>query len=297
MGKTKNEKEGMVAGMEEVKNEKEGLAKGMERNYGAEIDALREQVENLQETITSQMERFSKMLQGSLQETLQETRQGTTQKTAQGSLQKTMQETGQGSWQETMQGSWQETMQKAMQETMQETFTGKCAVEDLGKVQVMKGMHPDKRLSDLMEELCIKTQEREGSGLIAYLGVYASGGRQSNWIRSTVPTEDLLSLVESGIAGRVLACIGNATRLSILLEILRGPKTVAMLVEKCGLGSTGQVYHHMKPLLAADLVAEDKRQKGTYVIQSHRVQGIIMLLAGISDMVDETYTQGNWSEE
>ena len=79
-----------------------------------------------------------------------------------------------------------------------------------------------------------------------------------------------------------------------MLEILRGPKTVASLVEECDFGSTGQVYHHMKPLLAADIVVEDEKQKGVYVIQPHRVQGVIMLLAGISDMVDETYTQGTW---
>ena len=52
----------------------------------------------------------------------------------------------------------------------------------------------------------------------------------------------------------------------------------------------------MKPLLAADLVVEDEQQKGVYIIQPHKVQGIIMLLAGISDMVDETYTQGTWED-
>ena len=106
----------------------------------------------------------------------------------------------------------------------------------------------------------------------------------------------MLSLIESGVAGKVLACIGNSKRLAMLLEILRGPKTVASLIEKCGFGSTGQAYHHMKPLLAADIVVEDEQQKGVYVIQPHKVQGVIMLLAGISDMVDETYTQGTWEE-
>ena len=121
--------------------------------------------------------------------------------------------------------------------------------------------------------------------------------RQSNWIRSGVLTDDLLALIESGIASKVLACIGNSNRLAILLEILRGPKTVASLVEKCGFGSTGQVYHHMKPLLAADIIVEDEHQKGAYVVQPHKVQGVIMLLAGISDMVDETYTKGTWEAD
>lgn len=175
-----------------------------------------------------------------------------------------------------------------------ELLPNKPSTEKLERVHVMHGMHPDGRLSELMEELCYKTEEKGVSGLVTYLGVYGSGGRQSNWIKNAVHTDDLLSLIESGLAGKVLACIGNANRLAMLLEILRGPKTVATLVEKCGFGSTGQAYHHMKPLLAADIIVEDEHQKGFYVIQPHKVQGVIMLLAGISDMVDETYTKGTW---
>lgn len=184
----------------------------------------------------------------------------------------------------------------SIQSMLSAKVTLKPSTEKMDKVEVMHGMHPDSRLSWLMEDLCYQTEDSNVSGLVTYLGVYTSGGRQSNWIRNAVPADKLLSLIGSGVASKVLACIGNANRLAILLEILRGPKTVAMLVEKCGFGSTGQVYHHMKPLLAADVIVEDEQQKGVYVIQPHRVQGIIMLLAGISDMVDETYTQGAWEE-
>ena len=70
--------------------------------------------------------------------------------------------------------------------------------------------------------------------------------------------------------------------------------SVTELVAECHLNSTGQAYHHMKPLLAADLITEDEQNnnKGIYIIQPHRVQGIIMLLTGICDMVDETFTKG-----
>ena len=210
----------------------------MERDYGKEIDSLREQMESLQSMTSSQFDELRTEVMALL--------------------------------------------------------PNKPSTEKLERVHVMHGMHPDSRLSEMMEELCYKTEAKDVSGLVTYLGVYNSGGRQSNWIRNAVPADELLSLIESGVAGKVLACIGNAKRLAILLEILRGPKTVAMLVEKCGFGSTGQVYHHMKPLIAADVIAEDEQQKGVYVIQPHKVQGIIMLLAGISDMVDETYTQGAW---
>ena len=213
----------------------------MERNYGKEIDALREQMENLQEMVSPQLEELRKMVL--------------------------------------------------------ELLPNRPSAEKLERVHVMRGMHPDRRLAEGMEELCCKTEATGVSGLVTYLGVYNSGGRQSNWIRDAVSADKLLALIESGVAGKVLACIGNASRLTILAEILRGPKTVAALVEKCGFGSTGQVYHHMKPLLAADIIAEDEQQKGVYAIRPHKVQGIIMLLAGISDMVDETYTQGTWETD
>ena len=218
----------------------------MGRDYDKEIDALREQMGNLQNMIFPQLDELRAMV---------------------------------------------------MELLSDKQPTKKPSAELLKRVHVMHGMHPDSRLSEQMEELCYKTEEKGVSGLVTYLGVYNSGGRQSNWIRNGIPTDELLSLIESGVAGKVLACIGNSNRLMMLLEILRGPKTVAELVEKCGFGSTGQVYHHMKPLLAADIIVEDEQRKGIYAIQPHKVQGVIMLLAGISDMVDETFTQGKGTWE
>lgn len=218
----------------------------MGRDYDKEIDALREQIGNLQNMIFPQLDEMRAMV---------------------------------------------------MELLSDKQPTKKPSAELLKRVHVMHGMHPDSRLSEQMEELCYKTEEKGVSGLVTYLGVYNSGGRQSNWIRNGIPTDELLSLIESGVASKVLACIGNSNRLMMLLEILREPKTVAELVEKCGFGSTGQVYHHMKPLLAADIIVEDEQRKGVYAIQPHKVQGVIMLLAGISDMVDETFTQGKGTWE
>jgi len=166
--------------------------------------------------------------------------------------------------------------------------------EDSNEAYEKRNMHPDKRLSEKMEELCTLTDKKGVTGMITYLGVYASGGSQSNWIRNEVCTDDLLALIENRTAEKVLNCIGSNDRLNILLALLKKPMTVAEIVSECGLNSTGQAYHHMKPLLAADLIIEDANSKGVYVVQPHKVQGIIMLLAGICDMVDETYSKGTW---
>lgn len=163
----------------------------------------------------------------------------------------------------------------------------------VGHVEKMVGMHPDPNLSAILDRLENTCGADGCSGRIAYLGVFASGGRQSTWVKADQTTDDLLALIENRTAAKVLACIGSNDRLSMLLAILRKPRTVAELVSDCGYSSTGQVYHHLKPLIAADLVIEDKHQRGTYVIQPHRVQGVMMMLAGIADLVDGTYTQGS----
>ena len=168
----------------------------------------------------------------------------------------------------------------------------------VGNIVKMNNMHPNPSIMAILSRLENLCGSNGDNGRITYLGVFASGNRQSTWIRNEVNTNDLLSLIENRMAEKVLACIGNSDRLNILLSILKKPMTVAQLVEECGYNSTGQVYHHLKPLVAADLIAEDSKNegKGYYVIQPHRVQGIIMLLAGISDMLDPQYTQGTWEQ-
>ena len=162
----------------------------------------------------------------------------------------------------------------------------------VGHVEKMAQMHPDERISTLVSDLEDACGTDGSTGRITYMGVFASGGRQSTWVKNDLNTDGLLTLIEDRTAEKVLNCIGSNDRLSMLLAILRKPRTVAELVSDCGFSSTGQVYHHLKPLIAADLVTEDKHQRGIYIIQPHRVQGVIMLLAGIGDLVDGTYTQG-----
>ena len=168
----------------------------------------------------------------------------------------------------------------------------------LKNIEPMKNMSPDPRLSSLMDSLCILTDNENRTGSITYLGVFTSGGRQSNWMQNEINTDDLLALVENRTAATVLQSIGNNDRLSLLLAILRTPMNVATMVEKCGFNSTGQVYHHLRPLIAADLVIEvEEAERGVYAVRPYRVQGIIMLLAGISDLVDTKFSHGEWVDE
>lgn len=165
----------------------------------------------------------------------------------------------------------------------------------MGHVQKMNGMHPDPAVDQLMSTLLDTCGNNGSTGQITYLGVMASGGRASNWIRHNMCVDSLLTLGENGgLVEKVLACIGNADRMKLLISLLRKPQTVAQMVEEGGYSSTGQVYNLLKPLIAATLVEENTGRRGQYVVVPDRVQGIIMLLAGINDLVDPTYHQGAW---
>lgn len=168
--------------------------------------------------------------------------------------------------------------------------------EKVGHVQKMKFMHPDESVMKLMSDCENKCGAANLTGCVTYLGVFASGGRQSSWVSKDTDTDALLRLAENGSAEKVLACIGSQTKLSILSALLKKRMTVSELVEKLNLGSTGQAYHHLRTLITADFVQEDEKFKGSYVIVPHRVQGIIMILAGISDLLDERYTSGRFDE-
>lgn len=165
-----------------------------------------------------------------------------------------------------------------------------------GSIQKMPNMHPDPAIMNILDRLENNSNDKGDTGSITYLGVFASGGRQSTWIRNEVSTDSLLALIENKLATKVLNCIGNNDRLNILLALLKKPMTVAQLVEQYGYNTTGQVYHHIKPLIAADLIREDEQSRGSYCVVPYRVQGIIMLLAGISDMLNPQYTEGRWEE-
>lgn len=169
--------------------------------------------------------------------------------------------------------------------------------EFVGHVQKMENMHPNPNVMALMNECQEQCGRKGSSGCITYLGVFASGGRQSNWVSKGQDTDHLLDLIDSGNAMRVLSCIGSPERMKMIMALLKKPMAAAELVEALNFGSTGQVYHHLKPLIAADIVTDTPEEgKGKYAIVPHRVQGIIMLLAGVSDLSDNRYSSGTFDE-
>ena len=168
--------------------------------------------------------------------------------------------------------------------------------KDDGEVKGL-GQECREQLNALRDQLIAYAEDHNESGAIAYTGTFTSGdgdlAMQSVWA-SAVPTDHLLALNDNRMVEKVLTSVGNGQRLGILLALLSKPMTVNQLVKALGFGSTGQAYHHLKPLVAADIV---KEEKGVYTVLPHRMQGIMMLLAGVWDLIDTRYTSGTWDEQ
>ena len=148
------------------------------------------------------------------------------------------------------------------------------------------------QLNGIRDQLIAFADGAHETGAVAYAGNFESDGQQSIWAM-TIQTDFLLTLNDHDMVENVLTSIGNSQRLGILLALLKQPMTVVQLVAALEAKSTGLVYHHLKPLVLADIVYEEK---GVYAVKPHRVQGIIMLLAAVWDLTDTRYSSGSWED-
>ncbi|WP_285024632.1 winged helix-turn-helix domain-containing protein [Plantibacter sp. ME-Dv--P-122b] len=106
-----------------------------------------------------------------------------------------------------------------------------------------------------------RTAELE-HGAVLFTGSVVVGGGPVQWQYARA-TDDLLALgddpdaVQPAASGPVataasrLAAIGSPVRLQLLLAVAKGTSALADLGELDGIGTTGQVYHHVRVLTAA----------------------------------------------
>ena len=163
------------------------------------------------------------------------------------------------------------------------------------KTPVVKRTKMDK---ETMEELKRVAEETDNEmGIVNYHGFVNSGNREAYWWGEHCSVKDFMAIPPEKIS-LVLSSLGNQQRWEILCALLRKPMTVAQIVEMFDMKTTGKAYHHINNLLTADIIEEVKDKdavKGTYTVKGSRVQGIIMILVGISDLMDTHYSSGEWS--
>jgi hypothetical protein len=117
-------------------------------------------------------------------------------------------------------------------------------------------------------------------GAVLYTGsVTLPGGGVTDW-QFALTTDDLLARDWSRPATTsALAALGHPVRLRLLQAIATGTGAVADLAALEGVGTTGQVYHHVNQLINAGWVYSPSR--GHYGIPAERVVPLLtVILAG-----------------
>ncbi|QDQ12390.1 ArsR/SmtB family transcription factor [Streptomyces spectabilis] len=78
-------------------------------------------------------------------------------------------------------------------------------------------------------------------------------------------------------AAESFAALGSAVRLRLLREILGGRRTAAELAALDGVGTTGQIYHHLRQLTGAGWL--HTTAKGRYQVPADRVVPLLVFVA------------------
>ncbi|MFC7546421.1 ArsR family transcriptional regulator [Plantactinospora sp. GCM10030261] len=114
-------------------------------------------------------------------------------------------------------------------------------------------------------------------GGVVLAGIVETAGGSGVWQYGQT-TEALLAVDEGaadGIASR-LSALGHPVRLRLLLAVLRGETSTASLGKLDGMGTTGQVYHHIRILTAAGWLRSVGR--GSVRVPPERVVPLLVTL-------------------
>jgi hypothetical protein len=114
------------------------------------------------------------------------------------------------------------------------------------------------------------------SGAVLYVGtVDLPTGDHYDWQYGTA-VDDLLGDDWTGRAG-TLSALGHPVRLLLLHRVLAGVRTAADLATDEGLGTTGQLYHHLRQLVSAGWL---RSARGQYTVPGERVVPLLVILSG-----------------
>lgn len=151
----------------------------------------------------------------------------------------------------------------------------------------MAGNNPRAERSKRMDHTALRVEMNNGGddlGGIFYSGQYRGEKSRYRWEPQERQVNQLLNLDSDKVA-KVLSAIGHRQRLDILRTVLQEPVSGSELVERLNMGTTGQLYHHIKALVGADLLAQEERG-GQYSIPAHRTLPLLLLMAAASELLD-----------
>lgn len=119
--------------------------------------------------------------------------------------------------------------------------------------------------------------EDDPDGAVLFTGVVPlPTGERYEW-QEGHPSAALLDRDWSGAAPNLVA-LAHPVRLALLRQVLHGGGTTAELQATDGLGTSGQLYHHLRQLTSAGWIRGTAR--GHYAVPGERVVPLLAVLAG-----------------
>ncbi|BET49124.1 helix-turn-helix domain-containing protein [Kitasatospora aureofaciens] len=115
----------------------------------------------------------------------------------------------------------------------------------------------------------------EAGGVLFTGSVRLPAGGQYVWQHGAL-TEGLLD-ADWAESAEVFAALGHPVRLRLLREVLGGRRTAAELAELDGMGTTGQIYHHLRQLTGAGWLHTTGR--GRHEVPPGRVVPLLVALS------------------
>ncbi len=123
--------------------------------------------------------------------------------------------------------------------------------------------------------LTARVDRPASSGAVMMVGdVRAPAGDEARW-QYALTTDDLLAADWADLAP-VLAALGHPVRLALLRAVLDGARTARELADAVDVGSTGQVYHHLRQLQAAGWLRA--AAGGEHVVPAERLVPLLTTL-------------------
>ncbi|MDQ6423227.1 ATP-binding protein [Paenibacillus sp. LHD-117] len=127
-------------------------------------------------------------------------------------------------------------------------------------------------------------QDPQDMGAFYFSGQFKGENGRYKWEPQERSVRRLLDL-DGDKTAKILSALGHKQRIDILRAVLQEPLTGAELVDRLNMGTTGQLYHHIKALQGADLLAQEERG-GKYTFPGHRALPFLLLLAAASELLD-----------
>jgi DNA-binding transcriptional ArsR family regulator len=119
-----------------------------------------------------------------------------------------------------------------------------------------------------------------GEGRVVYSGKGPWKGRSVVW-QMERPWDEVTGQDPAAVAG-VLSALGNPVRVRILTTLVQGPASTGDLGERVAEGTSGQLFHHLKELLACGVVHQP--QRGTYALRPQHVLPLLAVLSAAMDL-------------